>query len=300
MLAAKKFKFSSDTIFDAIVYLSLTGVFFLTFYPFWNIFVISINDAQDTLRGGLYIWPRVLTFSSYRVVLQEREFLTSFYVSVLRTAVGTPLALLCTSMAAYVLSRKDLIGRKLLSLIFIFTMFFGGGLIPYYMVLKMLNLIDTFWVYVVPNIMDVFNMLLIMTFIRDLPAELEESATLDGANDLIIFFRIIIPLAKPILATIALFVAVGHWNSWFDSYAFTYSTQLKTLQAYLVKILNQYNTGDMVSAAQELANSAKRNPVSSESLRMATSIVATIPILVVYPFLQKYFVKGIMIGAVKA
>jgi len=289
-----------DIVFAGFVYLFLIIVFIVTFYPFWNIFVLSLNSAEDTIRGSIYFWPRVLSLSSYKEILTDTEILNGVKVTVLRTLVGTPLAVLVISLLSYPLSKRELVGGKLITLFFIFTMYFGGGLIPYYMILKSLHLIDTFWVYIAPGLMNVFFMILVRTFIQQLPAELDESAKMDGANDLQIFFRIVLPLTTPVLATIGLFTAIGHWNSWFDSYVFTYKPELKTLQAVLVKILNQYQTGAMVSQAQQLADSAKRLAVSSDSIRMAATMVATVPIILVYPFLQKYFVKGMTVGAIKA
>ena len=293
-------KTGSDIALDIFIYFILILLFIITFYPFWSVVIMSFNDATDTIRGNLFFLPRVPTIQSYRIVLREKEFISSFGVTFLRTAIGTPLALLTTTMAAFVLSRETLPGRKFISLAYIFTMYFGGGLIPYYMILRMFNLIDSFAVYIFPNLVDVFNIMLILSYIRELPKELEEAATIDGAGYFTVYARIIMPICTPILATIGLFIAIGHWNSWFDSYAFTYNPKLKTLQAYLVKILNQYTTGGMVSASQALADSNKRNPVSSDSIRMATTVVATVPILLAYPFVQKYFVKGILIGSVKA
>lgn len=288
------------TAFDAFVYAFLIFVVIVTFYPFWQVFIISVNDAIDTLKGGLYFFPRKFTLNSYIVVLREAAFLSSLLVTVSRTVIGTLGSLAVVSMAAYVLSRTHLVGRKAISLTFMFTMYFGGGLIPYYMILKTFWLIDKFWVFIFPNLLDVFSILLIMTYMRSLPGELEESARIDGANDWKIFYRIIFPLSLPILATVGLFTAIGHWNAWFDSYAFTYGSELKTLGAYLVNILNQYATRGMQSSSTNLVDQRMHNPVSPESIRMAVTIVATLPILMVYPFVQRYFVKGIMIGAIKA
>jgi putative aldouronate transport system permease protein len=289
-----------DMILDIVSYATLIIVFLVTFYPFWNIFIISINDATDTVRGGVYLWPRALTLASYRAVLTDKDIVRSVYITVARTVIGTGTSLLFTTMLAYSLSKRELVGRKFFNTLFIFTMYFGGGLIPSYMVIKSLHLIDSFWVYIFPGLIGVFNMILIRTYIEGIPGEVEESALIDGANEIVVFIRIILPLCKPVLATVTLFVAVGHWNSWFDSYIYTYKQSLVTLQAALVKILNQYQTGNMQSAAEQFASSQRRNPVSSDSIRMATSMIATLPIVMIYPFLQKYFVKGIMVGAIKA
>lgn len=289
-----------DRLYSLIIYFFLIVVVFATFYPFWNILVLSVNSASDTIKGGIYFWPRQLSFTSYGQILRDREILRAVGVTVARTIIGTPLTVLVISLLSYPLSKRDLVMRRPVTLYFIFTMYFGGGLIPSYMILKSLHLIDSFWVYIVPGLMNVFFMILVRTYIEGLPQELDESAKIDGANDFQTFFRIILPLTMPVLATISLFTAIGHWNAWFDSYVYTYKPELKTLQAVLVKILNQYQTGSMVSDAQKAADSAKRLAVSSDTIRMAATIVATLPIVLVYPFLQRYFVKGMTLGAVKS
>ncbi|AIQ37155.1 sugar ABC transporter permease [Paenibacillus sp. FSL R5-0345] len=289
-----------DHIFKSFVYLILILVLLVTFLPFWNILVLSLNAAEDTVRGGVYFWPRDITFDSYNQILKDTEIMNGIWVTVKRTVIGAPLSVFVITMLAYPLSRQNLVGRKGWNLYFVFTMYFGGGLIPYYMVLKALNMIDTFSVFILPGLMNVFYMIIVRTFMEGLPGEIEESAKVDGANDITIFFRIVLPLTTPVLATVGLFQAISHWNAWFDSYAFTYSSDLKTLQAVLVKILSQFQTGGMVSQSQMLANSAKRNAVSSDTIRMAATMVATLPIVLVYPFLQKYFVKGMTLGAVKS
>lgn len=287
----------SDVVLDICKFLFLLFVTFVTIYPFWNILVVSLNDAKDALRGEIYFWPRKFSLASYAEILRNQEFIGSIKVTVARTVIGTPLAVLVTSMAAYVISRRNLVGRKPLSLFFIFTMYFGGGIVPYYMVIKNLGLIDNFLVFVIPGAMGVYNMILIRSFIDTLPEDLFESARLDGATDFTIYFKIILPLAKPILMTVALFVAVGQWNSWFDAFLYTSKQSLKPMQAILVEILNQYQTGGSNSAKMSAAASGQE--LTPDSIRMAATIVSTIPIIMVYPFIQKYFVKGMMLGAVK-
>ncbi|BCK01165.1 carbohydrate ABC transporter permease [Anaerocolumna chitinilytica] len=285
----------SDRIFDIIAFIFLALVVIMCVYPFWNIFIISINDATDAIRGGIYFLPRKLSIASYEDILTRSTFLHSILVTVLRTGLGTPLAVLATTALAYVLSRQELLCKKPITLLFIFTMYFGGGLVPYYMVLKNLNMLDHFIVFIFPNLISVYNMILVRNYIEGMPQELFESSKIDGANDLIIFTKIILPLCKPIIMTIALFVAIMHWNSWFDAYLYTNSQSLKVMQSVLVEILNQYQT----TAANQAANRAGQS-VTPDSIRMAATMVATIPIIMVYPFIQKYFVKGIMLGAVKS
>lgn len=293
-------KAKPDFLFMSVVYLFIIAVFIVTFYPFWSIFIISLNSAEDTLRGNLYLWPREFSLASYKQILSDSEIWNAIKVTVLRTIIGTPLAVVVISMLAFTLSKRELVGNRFWTLYFVFTMYFGGGLIPYYMVLKSLHLIDSFMVFILPSMMNVFYMIIVRTFMQQLPQELDESAKMDGANYLQVFFKIILPLTTPVLATIGMFTAIMHWNSWFDSYVFTYNADLKTLQAVLVKILNQYQTSSMVGDAQQLADASKRLSVSPDTIRMAATMVATLPIMMVYPFLQKYFVKGMTLGAVKS
>ena len=286
-----------EWVLDIVKVVFLAFVVVVTVYPFWNIFIISINDATDAIRGGLYFLPRKLSLSSYAETLRRSTFLASIKVSVGRTLIGTPIAVLVTAMLAYPLSRKDLVGRKFWNLLFVFTMYFGGGLVPYYMVLKGIHMLNTFWVFIFPMMMSVYNMILIRSYIESMPDSLFEAAKIDGANDLVVFVKMVIPLSKPILMTVALFVAINQWNSWFDAYLYTSDQALKPMQSILVEILNQYQTG--ASTSQAMSNAKAGVTVTPDSIRMAATMVATLPIIMVYPFVQKYFVKGIMLGAVK-
>ncbi|HIX78304.1 MAG TPA: carbohydrate ABC transporter permease [Candidatus Fusicatenibacter merdavium] len=286
---------ASDWFLDIFKVIFLILVTVICVYPFWNIFIVSINDATDALRGGLYFLPRKLSFASYADILSRSTFLHGIWVTLLRTVIGTPLAVLVTTMLAYVLSREELLWKKPLNLIFVFTMYFGGGMVPYYMVLKNLGMLNHFIVFIFPNLVSVYNMILVKNYIEGMPKEIFESSKIDGANDLTVFFRMVLPLSKPIIMTIALFVAVMHWNSWFDAYLYTNSQSLKTMQSILVEILNQYQT----SSANQAANQNAQQ-LTPDSIRMAATMIATIPIIMVYPFIQKYFVKGIMLGSVKS
>ena len=287
----------SEWVLDICKVVFLIVVTVVTVYPFWNIFIVSLNDPTDTMKGSLYFWPRKLSILSYKEILGRSTFVHSIGVTLARTLIGTPLAVMCTSMLAYSLSRKELVGRKFWNMMFVFTMYFGGGQVPYYMVLKNLGLLDNFWVFIFPLIMSVYNMILIRSYIESMPDELFEAVKIDGGNDLVVYWKIILPLAKPILMTVALFVAITQWNSWFDAYLYTSSENLKPMQSILVEILNQYNTGATTSA--QMSNAKSGMTITPDSLRMAATMVATLPIICVYPFIQKYFVKGIMLGAVK-
>jgi putative aldouronate transport system permease protein len=292
-----------DILIGIFVYVLMAVVVFVTIYPFWNILVISLNEATDAAKGKLLFWPRVFSLDSYRVVLRDSRLGMAFLVSVGRTVIGAPLACLFTILPAYVLSKRFIPGRKFLNMFFIFTMYFSGGVVPYFMVIKATGLYNNFMVYIIPGLFSVFNMILIRTYIEQLPPEMEESATIDGANEFVILARLIIPLSMPIIATVAIFVGINQWNSWYDSYVFTQNLNLQTIMALLVKILNQYQTTKqyMTDAEAMSRQMGSRNvTVTSNSVRMATTIIAVVPILCIYPFLQKYFTKGIMVGAIKA
>ena len=286
-----------DMTYISFNYLILILLFILTAYPFWYIFVVSINDVTDTIKGGITFLPRQLNFSSYSVILSDKTFTNSIFVTVLRTVIGTPFTVLCTAMLAFVFTHKQLVGRKWLRKTFIFTMYFGGGIIPTYMVMQMLGLINSFWVYILPGAIGVYYMILISAYIDGLPKEIQESAKIDGANELQIFFKFILPLSLPIIATVSLFVAIGHWNSFFDCILYTTDLKLQTLQATMVNILNQYQTKELIDSAA--ASAAKQQSTTPDGIRMAATVVSTLPIIMLYPFVQKYFVKGIMLGSIK-
>ena len=290
---------ASEWVLDIFKVCFILLICIVCVYPFWNIFVVSINDGQDALRGGLYFWPRVFTLENYQEIFKRKEFIRAIGITVLRTLIGTPLVVLVNSMLAYVLSRGELVGKKFFTVMFIFTMYFSGGMVPYYLQLKNLGLLDHFIVYIVPTMLNVYYMILIRSYMYGIPESLMESAKLDGANDLLIYARIVLPLAKPVVMTIVLFAAISHWNAWFDSRLYTSSMSLKTLQLVLVEILNQFQTS--ASGSATMAQRAQMmSGVTQKSVQMAAVMVATVPIICVYPFVQKYFVKGIMIGAVKA
>jgi putative aldouronate transport system permease protein len=295
----KYFKKTSkgDVLLDVIKITFLTFVTVVTLYPFLNIIAISFNDAIDAVRGGIHLWPRQFSLASYQQIFNNRAFMNSIWVTVARTAIGTPISLLVCSAAAFAFSRKELFGRKWLSLLFIFTMYFSGGMIPTYMVIRSLGLLDNFWVFIWPMALNVYNIILIRSYIDSLPDSLIEAARIDGANDIRIYFTIVLPLIKPILLTVGLFVAVAHWNSWFDAFLYTSSQQLKPMQSILVEILNQFQTGGSIT--QQMSQAAAGRSITPDSIRMAATVVSTLPIIMVYPFISKFIVKGMLIGGVK-
>ncbi len=291
-----------DRIFDTCNYIFLTLVFIVTLYPFLNVLAVSLNDSTDTVRGGIYIWPREFTLDNYKAIFEYDYLVTGFINSVLRTVIGTALGVLSSAMVAFTLSRADFQGRKFVSTILVLTLYFSGGLIPGYMLMRELSLINSFWVYVLPGMVNAFNIIIVRSFMDGLPYSLQESAKIDGANDFSIFWRIVLPLCTPVLATIALFVAVGQWNSWFDTYLYNSSNpSLTTLQYELMKILQNTTMGAAdVNQFRGTAGEEVAAKVSPESIKMAISMVTIIPILLVYPFVQRFFVQGMTLGAVKS
>lgn len=273
-------------------------VMVVTLYPFLNTIAVSFNNGLDTIRGGIYLWPREWTLQNYVSVFQNPNLTQAAFISVARTVVGTVVQLFCTAMLAYVLSRKEYMFNKLVTTLFVVTMYFSGGLIPGYMLIKQVGLLNSFWVYIIPGLIGVFNMIVIRTYIQGLSEGLIESAKMDGAGDFRIFMRIVLPLSKPVLATVALFIAVGQWNSWFDSMLYTAGNRnLTTLQYELMKLLSSATSQGGTVNVDSYKNVT--NMVTPVSIRAAITVVTAMPIVLLYPFLQKYFVTGLTIGGVK-
>lgn len=270
----------------------------IVLYPFLNVAAIAFNDGVDAQRGGIHIWPRVFSAKAFITVFQRSNIVPALINSVLRTVITAPLALFFTAGLSYIFSHKDLLGRRVLMFLFVFTMYFGGGMVPKYLLIRDLGLLDNFLVYVIPNLLGVYNMMLIRAYIEELPAAVPESAFIDGAGHFTVFTRIILPMSKPVLATVLLFTAVGQWNTWYDTYIYTTNDNLITLQGILIHILkesqaNAYATRNSIEAMKEAET------LTPETIKNATIVITTLPIVMVYPFLQKYFVKGMMLGAVK-
>ena len=287
---------AEDRVISLVVGVMMLFVFAVTVYPFWYSVVLSFNEGTDALRGGIYLWPRKVTLDNYNAVLGIEYIPAAFAVSVGRTLLGTVCCVLFTGLFAYACSHKKLMFRKFYITLMLITMYFSGGLIPRYILYKSLGLMNTFWVYIVPNLFASFNAIIMINAFREIPDSLEEAAYLDGANDLKIFIRIILPISMPTMATMALYSGVWHWNSWTDSAFFVTSKNLKTLANVMINLINQSE-----SAAQTMVGqmTRKNTTYTAMTLRPAAMIICVIPVAVVYPFLQKYFVKGVMIGSVK-
>jgi putative aldouronate transport system permease protein len=275
----------------------------LMIYPLLNTLAISFNDGADAVRGGIGIWPRVFSLKNYSVVFHMSTIYQAFFMSVLKTVVVVATNLFFTSMLAYALSRDEFIFRRGITLIFVLTMYFDAGLIPNYLLIKDLGLLNSFHAYWVPTIISAFNLILLRTYMKSIPAEIIESARIDGAGEFRTWWQIVMPLCKPTLAVIGLFVAVGSWNAWLDTLLYNSGEQwLSTLQYELQKLLASSMNAGVNNAAQSggaAAAAAGGQVTTPIALRSAITMVAAVPILFVYPFLQKHFVSGMMIGSVK-
>jgi len=292
-----------DRVFDICNYLFMICLAIVTLYPFINTLAVSLNEASDSIKGGIFLIPRVFTFYNYQYAFNESSIVHATFISVMRTVLATVITVFCSAMVAYTVSRQEFVLRKFVTIAFVLTMYFNGGLIPNYLLTKELHLLNSFWVYIIPGIVGVFNVIIIRSFIEGLPDGILESARIDGAGEFTTFMRIVLPLCMPVLATVALFVAVGNWNSWFDVFLYNSSNiKLSTLQYELMKILQNSNASmSSKSATDAFSNVAGQaeNQVTPTAVRATMTIIASVPIILVYPFLQKYFVKGMTLGGVK-
>ena len=289
-----------DYTFHVVNTVFLILLMVVTLYPVLNTVAISFNDGTDALRGGISLWPREFSLKSYQGVLADEQVFSAFRISVARTALQTVINVVFTSMLAYALSRKEYVLRKFITTVFVLTMYVNAGLIPNYLLIaKFLRLDKSFWVYVVPTMLSCFNMIIIRTFILGLPEALIESARIDGASEFRLFWQIVFPLCAPVLATVALFVAVGAWNSWFDTHLYNAGKpKLHTLQ-YLLKMKLATTQASSNAASASTSALAAKNTTTPVTIRAAITVISALPILVIYPFLQKYFVVGLNVGAVK-
>ena len=285
-----------EIIFDLIKWILLVLFVLATIYPIINTLAVSLNEGADALKGGIFLLPRKFTLENYFLVFKNKNLVQASFITVSRTVIATVLQLFLTAMLSYVLCRKDFIFRKFVTILYVLTMYVNAGLIPNFLLMKYLGLTNNFWVYIIPGMISAFNMIVIRTFMNGLPDSLAESAKVDGAGEFNIFINIILPLCKPVLATVALFIAVYQWNSWFDTMLYNaFDNSLTTLQYELMKLLSAVtNQG---ASAEAMKNSG--NMVTPATIRAAATIITAFPIVCLYPFLQKYFVAGLTIGGVK-
>ena len=293
-----KIKSKKFDIFPLINSVIMILFVIITLYPVLNTLAISLNDGTDALRGGIYLWPRKFTWKNYTTVLHKDNLITGAYITVARTLIGTLLSLAANAILAFIVSRKRFLFQREVSLFWVITMYVNGGLIPTFLLYKGLGLTNSFWVYVIPGMVSAFNMLVIRTYMNGIPDSLEESAQLDGANDWTILSRIYLPLSKPILATLTLFIGVGKWNDWFTGAYYQSKAALYPAATVLQKILSEATASSQIKAGQE-TQLGNVTSFTSQSLQMAFVMILTMPIVVIYPFLQKYYVKGVMVGSVK-
>lgn len=268
----------------------------ITIYPILNTLAISFNDGIDAVKGGIHIFPRKFSTNNYRTVFGMKNLTTGLFISVARTVLGTLLGVIASAILAFLVSRKRFLLKKPLTVFWVVTMYVNGGMIPVLLLYKTLHLTSTFWVYVIPGMVGAFNMLVMRTFMEGIPDSLEEAAQIDGAGYATIFIKILSPLCKPMYATVALFIAVGQWNSWFDTMLYNrMSSQYTTLQYELMKLLSSV-TSQSSKADPNSTEGANLTPVA---VRSAATMVTMAPIVCLYPFLQRYFVAGLTIGGVK-
>lgn len=282
-----------ERFYTFVVYALLTCFCLLILIPLLHIIAGSFSDPMALLKGEVTLWPKGFTLDMYKKVFQDDEIWQGYWNTIVYTVVGTTISVVLTACGAYPLSRKDFYGKNVFMGLFAFTMFFTGGMIPTYLLVKQLKMLNTIWAMVLPSAVSTYNLIIMRTFFQTtIPGELVESASLDGCNDLGVFFRIVIPLSAPIFAVMVLFYGVAQWNSWFPALLYISDRSMYPLQMVLREVLIQSDISNMAGGAGDVE-------IIGDGLKYATMVVATLPIMCLYPFLQKYFVKGVMIGAVK-
>lgn len=283
-----------DRMFISSIYVVLVLLAIATLYPFWSTLVLSLKPKEMAMLGGWNLFTTEITFDSYANVFRTPEIWRGFYNSVVRVLLGTGISVFLLALTAYPLSKPYFPFRKQILAVVLFTMIFNGGMIPTYLLIKSLKMMDTVWALVLPTAVTAYNLIIVRTFLQSIPASLEESAKLDGASDFRVWWQIVLPLCKPVLATVALWQAVSHWNAYLDVLLYINDRSKYVLQVILRRILLE-NEADMYISSMV----AGQVETTTETVKSAIIIVSTLPIIMVYPFLQKYFVKGIMIGAIK-
>jgi putative aldouronate transport system permease protein len=285
---------NENKIFN-FVNLSIVSIFTLIIViPIWSIVVASFSNGHSLSNGGITFWPKEFTLENYKAVFNDSAIWKAFVISILKTVIGVVTHVFFTAMAAYAMSKSYLAGRKVYSTIGVITMFFSGGMIPVYLLIKSLGLLNSFWVYIIPALFSYYDMIILMNFFREIPASLEEAAMIDGAGVWQTFVRIVLPLSKPVMSTIALFNGVYQWNDYMTAKLYVTDKALYPVQMKLYEIIVQQQTQAMNSISSSVVL-----PTTTRSIQLATIVIATVPILLIYPFLQKHLLSGMMIGAVK-
>lgn len=284
------------SLFDVVLYLVFGLIALITIYPFYNVLIVSLANTLASATYSPYLYPHVFDLTGYKTIMSDTYFYRSLGTTLFVTIVGTTLNMVFSVTAAYVLSRKRLIGRKFFLSALLFTMLFSGGLIPTYLVVSGLGLDNSIWSMIFPSMISTYYLIIMKNYFVSLPASLEEAARIDGANEFVVMTRIFIPISKPFMATFLLFYAVERWNEWWNAYLYISDKNIKPLQIYLRDVLVNFNS-QLATQAQSMMSS--HNKVFVQSIQMATIIITMLPILCVYPFVQKYFVKGVLVGSVK-
>jgi len=294
-------KSKSLSLGEIIILIILTIFSICSLYPFLNLYIYAFNDGLDSIKGNLFLWPRKFTLDNIISALAYKKVINGVYITILRTLIGTVTHIICISSLGYAMTKRHIIGYKLISNYFFVVFMFSGGFIPYYLLLKEIHLINTFWVYIIPGLYSYWNMIIFRSYFDSMPQSIEESAKVDGASYLKIYFHLIIPLARPVFAAITLFTAVGHWNDWFAGAFYVKTSALRPLQTVLQMMINE-----SVSLEQMAQNSISGSTlteyaqkITPASIKQAVFVITVTPIVMIYPFMQKYFAKGIMLGAVK-
>lgn len=293
-MAAVSKRYRRTSVSDVLIYFVMVFVIIITLYPFVYVLSMSISDPKHVLADTIWLFPQGFSLESYKKVFENEDIWTAYSNTIFYTVVGTSLNIVFTMLAAYPLSRKTFFARNWIMVIIVNTMFFGGGLIPSFLLIKELGLYNTRWAILLPGLTSAFYIIITRTFFQSIPDSLTESAKIDGANDIGILMRIIIPLSKPILAVLSLFYAVGHWNSYVPAMIYLPDPKLQPMSLYLMKILVQNNDSMMEGMIDQIDRA-----LFAAQLKYAVIIVTILPILLIYPFLQRFFVKGVMIGSLK-
>ncbi|WNR42973.1 carbohydrate ABC transporter permease [Paenibacillus roseipurpureus] len=285
-----------ENIFHFLVVIFFIIASFCTLYPFWHVLMYAISDPKASMGGGLFFLPRGFSLYSFELMLQTKGIFQSYVNSLFRLIVGTFIALLFTAMLAYPLSVRRFAGRNTITMLIFFTMLFNGGLIPNYLLIKQLGMLNTLWALIIPGAISAWNLFIMKNFFQSIPPELEESANIDGASPARTLFSIILPISMPVMAAVALFYGVAHWNSYFDAIVYISDPKKQVLQVFLRGMMN---VGSLSEVKDVDSMAASSGTVTEESIKMATIVMSVLPMLIVYPFLQKYYVKGVLVGSVK-
>lgn len=282
--------------FDVVVIIMFAALALLTLYPFYNVIILSFSNTESVAKHIPYLLPFALDLTGYKTIIQDSDFINSLLVSLFVTIVGTAVNMVLSVIAAYVLSRKYLDGRNMIMSVIVFTMLFGGGLVPTYMVVKDMGLINKVWAMILPTAINTYYLIIMKNYFLGLPDGLFEAAKLDGAGEWTMLWKVAFPLSKPIMATFTLFYAVDRWNEWYNALLYINKKALSPLQIYLRDILTSLNS-QLSTQAQQMMGSTQK--VSTSAVQMATIVITALPIMLVYPYLQKYFVNGVMVGGIK-